>query len=174
MSKNNKGMICLLNAWEWEDLPTGGTPDCRNHPHLSRRRLCERVGDARFADRVLADVYDVQGQRIGFIVQVANRVIWADNLGNWKSRVKIDPASWKTINGHLNRLQAITDSGERPRCETIKLTKCRAITVRIPPRDAAINETLRSHSPCALTANESELNAEWGWIERREQRDQES
>lgn len=84
-------------------------------------------------------------------------------------KVWICAACIKTINTHLDRFQAMIDAGEGT-FEIIKLPKCR---VGKPPRDAAISETLRSHSPCALTAKEAELVAEYAWMERREQRDQE-
>jgi hypothetical protein len=157
MSKNSKGMICLLNSWEWEDQRVNGVkPDCRNHRHLSSRRLYERIGDARFADAILAHIYDVRYRLLGFIVEVAKRVRWADHSGDQRCGVRMDSACWKLVSAHLNRFQTMIDAGQRP-FEIVTLP----IKPVTPPRDAAISETLRSHSPCALTAKESELNAEW-------------
>ncbi len=172
MAKNNKGMICLLQPWEWEDYHANGArPDCRNHGHLSRRRACELLGQARFADRSLAHVYDSQEHCVGFIVEVAGRVRWCEKRGDKKREVTIDAACYKSINAHLNRLQAMVDAGEQP-FEIIKLSSWRGMKPGIPPRAAMISETLRSHSPCGITANESELNAEGALARKRAQRPQ--
>lgn len=173
MSKNNKGMICLLSPREWEDRRVNRVvPDCRNHRHLSRRRVCEFFGEARFADRTLAHVYDAQQQLIGFIVEIAGRVRWCEKLGDQECKVWIDAASTKTINANLNRFQAMIDAGQRP-FEVITLPKRRGNKPGIPPRDAVVSETLRSHSPCTITAKDSELNAEGALRKRRAQHDQE-
>jgi hypothetical protein len=173
MPKNQKGMICVLNRWEWEEQRQNGLlPDCRNHRHTSRRRLYERSGQARFADRTLADVYDAQLELIGFIVEVAGRARWCEKLGNQGCKAWIDASSMETINVHLNRFQAMIEVGRR-RFEVIKLPKWHGNKPGIPPRSALITETLKSHSPCGLTAKESEANAEAGWAARRAQRDQE-
>jgi len=166
-------MICLVNPWEWEDWDVNRVvPDCRNHPHLSRRRAYEHFGRARFADRILAEVYDAPQQPIGFIVELAGRVRWCEKLGDQECKVWSDPACIETINTHLNRIQAMIDAGQRV-FEIINLPKLRRNKPGIPPRDAVVSETLRSHSPCALTAKDSELNAEGKLRERRAQRDQE-
>ena len=171
MSKNNKGMICLLNLWESEDRRTNGiAPDCRNHRHLSRRRVFELFGEVRFADRILAHVYDAHPQLIGFIVEVARRVRWCQNSGDLSGKVTIDAACIETINAHLNRFQAMIDAGEEP-FEIIKLPKWRGNKLHPPPRGAIINEVLRSHRPSSITAKESELNAEGALRERRAERD---
>ena len=173
MAKNDKGMVCLLNAWEVEDRRVNNAVlDCRNHRHLSRRRLYELFGDARFADRTLAHVYDAQQQLIGFVVEIAGRVRWCEKSGDHQCEVRIDTVCIKTINAHLNRFQAMIDAGQRP-FEVVRLPTWRGIKPRIPPRDAVISEILRSHSPCSITARESELNAEGALKERRAQRDQE-
>jgi hypothetical protein len=113
MSKNNKGMVCLLNRWEWVTRGIGGEkPDCRNHRHISRRRLYERSGDARFADELLARVYDAQDQLLGFIVVVAKQARWADHVGNLGCQVRIDPTGWKLISAELDRFQTVIDAGQ--------------------------------------------------------------
>lgn len=166
-------MICLLSPWEWEDWGANRVvPDCRNHQHISRRRAYEHFGEARFADRILAHVYDAQQQLIGFIVEVAGRVRWCEKLGDQQCKVWINAACIKLIDAHLNRFQAMIDAGQQP-FEIINLPKLRGNKPGIPPRDAAVSETHRSHSPCALTAKDSELNAEGKLGERRAQRDQE-
>jgi hypothetical protein len=173
MSKNKKGMICLLNPWECEDWDANRVvPDCRNHRHLSRRRAYEHFSEARFADLILAHVCDAQQQLIGFIVEVAGRVRWCEKLGDQECKVWINAASVKSIDAHLNRFQAMIDAGQRP-FEFINLPKLRGNKAGIPPRDAVVNETLRNHSPTALTAKDSELNAEGKLRERRAQRTQE-
>jgi hypothetical protein len=160
MSKNNKGMVCLLSPIEAEELRSNRVaPDCRRHRHLSRRRVFELFGDARFADRTLAHVYDAQKQILGLIVEVAGRVRWCERLGDQGCKVWIDVASAATINAHLSRLQALVDNRQR-HFEIIELPKRRGNTPGIPSRSAALSETLRSYSPCSITAKESELNAE--------------
>ena len=87
MSKNNKGMICFLHPWEWEDYRvTGVRPDCRNHRHITRRRAFELTGDTRYAARTLANVFDTQ-QLIGFIVEVAGRTRWCQKRGTYECKV---------------------------------------------------------------------------------------
>lgn len=162
-------MICVLNGWEWEDLRRNGVvPDCRNHRHLSRRRACERFEDARLADRILAYVYNSQNKRIGLIAQVGPRVIWTRRLGDLKPEAGLVSAQWEMVNAHLKRFQAIIDSGNRPVVNTITLPECRKEPMIT--RDAAISQTLREHSPCSITARESELNAEGAWRKRQAQR----
>jgi hypothetical protein len=119
----------------------------------------------------LAQVYDAQQQLIGFIVEVAGRVRWCEKLGDQGCKVWIDSACTKTINIHLNRFQAMIDVGQRP-FEVIKLPKWRGNKAGVPPRNALITETIRSHSPCSITTKDSELNAEGALRERRAQRDQ--
>jgi hypothetical protein len=173
MSKNNKGMICLLNPWEWEDRRVNRVvPDCRNHKHLSRRRVFEHSGKVRFADRILAEVYDAQRHLVGFIVEVAGRVRWCEELGDQECRIWLDAASTETINTHLNRFQAVIDAGQRL-FEVITLPKRRGNKPGIPPRDAIVNETLRSNSRCSLTSKDSELNAEGALRKLRTERDHE-
>ena len=168
-------MICLLNPWEHDSRGVPSPPlDCRNHKHLSRRRLCERFGVPRFADRILAHVYDDgRHELLGFIVRVADRVQWFEKQADQHGKIWI-PAVWvKTIMAHTHRLQAMIDIGQRP-FEIIELPKRRGKSPGSPPRDAVVSETLRSHSPCGITARDSELNAEWGYRDRRGQRNQKS
>jgi rRNA processing protein Gar1 len=173
MAKNNKGMVCLLNAWEVEEARVNhAVPDCRNHRHLSKRRVCELSGDARFADRILAHVYDARQQLIGFIVEIAGRVRWCDKLGQRKCEVTRDAACIETINAHLNRFQDMIDVGQLP-FEVVKLPNWRGNKPCIPPRDAVIVEVLRSFSPSSLTAKDSELGAEGAWRARRAHRNKE-
>jgi hypothetical protein len=173
MSKNRKGMICLLNSWEWEDQQVNGiVPDCCNHHHISRRRACERFEDARFADHVLAYVYDFRDRRVGFIAQIGNRVIWTRHDGDWKSVVLIVRAQRKIIDAHIARFQAMIDTGKQPFFEKISLPPG-SMESRNPSCGAAINQTLKSQSPCSTTAHESELNAEGPLAEQRRQRDHE-
>ena len=173
MAKNNKGMVCLLNAWEVEDRRVNNAVlDCRNHRHLSRRRLYELFGDARFADRTLAHVYDAQQQLIGFVVEIAGRVRWCEKSGDHQCKVRIDPACIKTINAHLNRFQAMIDAGQRP-FEVIKLPDWRGSKPCIPPRDAVTSNYSEAFSPSSLTAKDSELCADGAWKARRAHRNKE-
>ncbi len=160
-------MVCLLNPWEWQDWSVNRVlPDCRNHRHISRRRAYEHFGEARFADRILAHVYDAQQELMGFIVEVVGRVRWCQKFGVQGCEVWINAACIRTIDAHLSRFQAMIDAGQRP-FEIINLPKLRGSRPGIPPRDAVVSKTLRSHSPCALTAQDSELNAEGKLRERR-------
>src|SRR5438270_8160511 len=146
MSKNNKGMICLLSSQEWEQRRVNRVvTDCRNHRHLSRRRVCELFGDARFADRILGHVYDAQQRLMGLIVEFAGRVRWCEKLEDQGCKVWIDSSRIKAINVHIDRFQAMINAGQRP-FEVIRLPKWCGNKTGIPPRDALITETLRSHS----------------------------
>jgi hypothetical protein len=170
MSKNKKGMICILNDWESKDWHENGiSPDCRNHRHLSRRRVCERLDDARFADRILAHVYNSRRQRIGSIAQVGQRVIWTRHCGDLRCDLGIANEQREMINAHLKRLQGMIDSGKRLFADAITLPQCRT-EPRNPPQKAAINETIRSYSPSSLTTRDSELNAEYVWLSKRSER----
>jgi hypothetical protein len=171
MSKSNKGMICILGTREWEDWDHRGvSPDCRNHRHISRRRACERFDDARFADEILAHVYNSQHKRIAFIARLGQRVIWTRHWGDLRSELGIVSAQSEMINTHVKRIQAAIDSGKQPFVEAIILPRCRT-EPRYPPRGAAISQTLREHSPHTVTAHESELNAEGALARRRAERD---
>ncbi len=173
MSKNKKGMICLLSPLECQELSVNHVaPDCRRHLHLSRRRVCELFDDARFADRTLAHVYDAQEHLLGFVVEVAGRVRWCEKLGDEGCKVWIDPVARAVIYDHLDRIQAIL-SRQQPRFEVIVLPKRRGSRPGVPTRNAVLSETLRSHSPCSLTAKDSELNVE-GVLRDRRARDRES
>jgi hypothetical protein len=169
MSKNKKGMICLLNSWE-HDIRGVSTPavDCRNHKHLSRRRACERFGISGFADRILAHVYDNgRHELLGFIVAVADRAEWFEKQANQDGKFWIPPAWVKKIEAHTYRLQALINDQHEP-FEVIELPMRRGNSFGSPPRDALVSESLRSHSSSGITARESESNAEW-YIDRRGQ-----
>jgi hypothetical protein len=114
-------------------------------------------------------VYDAEWRFVGVIVEIAKRARWADHERERRCEVKIDPACRKIINSHLNRFQAMIDAGQQP-YEVISLTPWRGSKPRVPSREAIISETLKSYSPCSLTANDSELCAEGAWAERRAQR----
>jgi hypothetical protein len=132
----------------------------------------ERSGKVRFADRILAHVYDAQQELIGFLVEVAGRVRWCEESGSRGCKVAIDAACIETINEHLNRFQAMIDSGQAS-FQVITLPEWRRHKAAILPRAAMISAALRSHSSCAITAKDSELNAEGALRERRAQRNQE-
>jgi len=146
MSKNNKGMICLLNEWEWDDKRVSKIePDCRNHRHISRRRLFQRTEDARFADRILAQYRDPELGDVGWIVQVANRAYWADRLPRWISKLRLAPAHWRAISDHVRRCQAIIDSGGKPPFEIVEFPRLAMDELRTHSRDAATNKTQKTH-----------------------------
>jgi hypothetical protein len=160
VSKNNKGMVCVLTSCESQDLQNGIRPDCRNHRHISRRRAFEHTGDVRFADRTLARVVDAKNQLAGFIVEVAGKARWATDYGpNWTWRgATFHRKCWVTLNALLKDFQILLDA-RKPIPDCVQL-EWSGIRVRLPNRDAAISEALRNHSPCSITAKESELNAD--------------
>ena len=159
MSKNRKGMICILSSHEVRDFHEKQVqPDCSNHRHLSRRRVFERLRDARFADCILAQVYDAHGL-LGFIVNVAGTVRWCEGPGDHGCKAWIDAISRRAIDEHVRRIQALVDAGNQPYDELIQLPQRRFSKRGVPSRGAAVNQTLRSHSPCSITARDSELNA---------------
>lgn len=167
MSKNHKGMVCLLSAAELRELRANSiAPDCRLHRHLSRRRVCQLFGDARFADRILAYVYFAQKEFLGFIVESGGIVRWCEKSDDERDKVWIDPISRAAIASHVNRIQASIPKNDQQFPILIEIPPQRS-RPGVPSRRSVLSETLRSHSPCSITAKESELNAEGAVKNRR-------
>jgi hypothetical protein len=78
------------------------------------------------------------------------------------------PNGWEVINTYLNQFQAMIDAIQQPPA-TIKLADWRGTTGRLPSRDAAICEAIRSYSPSSLTAKDVEVNADAAVRKRRAQ-----
>ena len=71
----------------------------------------------------------------------------------------LSPSGWEVINSYLIQFQAMIDVKQQPP-KTIELPDWHGTMRRLPPRDAAIVEALRSYSPSSLTARDSEVNAD--------------
>lgn len=153
MAKNRKGMICLMQDWEIESLLAGNPRDCRNHRHLSRRRVFERRNDYRFADRILVHVYDARNDLLGLIVEVAGQARWALDYGlnGTKLPPRLTPQCKGHINDHVRDVQGMLDK-KKPIPRVLKLDW----TVPLLPSGVAICEAIRSYSPTSLTAWDAE------------------
>jgi hypothetical protein len=113
MAKNNKGMVCCIHPWEFEATTKGEAVDCRNHRHLSRRRAFELTNDARFADRILVEVYGHKEQLIGAIVEMAGRVRWAVSYGeNWNRPEQLPPTYRAFIDKYMQGVESRLRSKE--------------------------------------------------------------
>jgi hypothetical protein len=121
----------------------------------------------------LAHVFGAPNKLVGVIVEVAGRVRWATDYGQyWTKRPSsLTAGCWKTINGYLNQFQTMIDANQYPP-RTIQLD-WQQIKDIPRSRNAAICEALRSYSPCAITAGESESNASAALKIKRAQRNQE-
>jgi hypothetical protein len=160
MAKNNKGMVCLIHPWEFEAAMGGQRFNCRNHRHLSRRRVFERTSDARFADRTLVKIFDRNFEYIGSIVEVAGQARWAMSHGeDLDLRPAILPAGCRSfVEKYLQYIQSLLHS-KKPIPRAIQVD-WESIKVSRPPRAAAICEALRSYSPSSLTSRDAELAVE--------------
>jgi hypothetical protein len=101
-------------------------------------------------------------------VAVADRAEWFEKQADQDGKFWIPPAWVKIIEAHTHRLQALINDQQKP-FEVIELPTRRGNSPGSPPRDALVSESLRSHSPCGITARDSELNADW-YKDRRGQR----
>jgi hypothetical protein len=167
VSKNNKGMICILAEWEIENHENGIAINCADHRHISRRRAFERTSHSLFADRVLKNIYTAQFDYVGSVVEVAGQARWATRRQDQdlsKPAAVVSNECWQFIVGYMNRVQAMIDARQEPP-EYIYLSP-RYNNPRIT-RDAAMVEAIRSYSPSALTARVAELVAGATWGKRK-------
>jgi hypothetical protein len=80
----------------------------------------------------------------------------------------MQPGCWEFINARINQVQSLLDKRQYiPRIMKLDLRGTRG---RMPSREAAINEALRGFSPCGITAEDCELNAEGALAEQRAKR----